>query len=289
MMRTPMAELWSVAAWIGLVVGVILVVAPQASAQIFEMDRIPTISEVPEAFVGTWHWTTPRQDCGNTRDSYGDLVNREDGTLCQWPIADLERVLNGRGRAWRAFTLDGADELISPRWSCAQSSLGTALTEVVYERSFYKTPDSLIQHYEHSNWIREIWMDGRSHPPLMWQYSHGHPIGWMEGDTLVVETTNFTWDPDGYDDHSHMARSHLARWTERYRLIGDRDHMEIAITVYDPMFLREEFTFVGEYERTDEPLIGTWDCDPESAINELFQTTINPYPDDPTPELYLNR
>ena len=37
MMRTPMAELWSVAAWIGLVVGVILVVAPQASAQIFEM------------------------------------------------------------------------------------------------------------------------------------------------------------------------------------------------------------------------------------------------------------
>ena len=65
--------------------------------------------------------------------------------------------------------------------------------------------------------------------------------------------------------------------------------MEIAITVYDPMFLREEFTFVGEYERIDESLIGTWDCDPESAINELFQTTINPYPDDPTPELYLNR
>src|SRR5688572_29104614 len=149
---------------------------PNAAAQeeysTFDISRIPTISEVPDDFVGIWAWDTPRQSCGATVDSYGETVNREDGTLCQWPIDQIEKIMNGRGRAWRQFTLNGGDEVVSPRWSCGQASLGTNLTEG-YLRAFYKNPDALLMHFEHSQWIRSVWTDGRKHPPIAYSFSHG--------------------------------------------------------------------------------------------------------------------
>jgi hypothetical protein len=282
-----------------VIVSVILIVgmtfgAVRAPAQVFDLTRIPTISEVPQSFVGTWDWATPRQSCGSGTDSYGNPLvagigqggtAEEPAPLCQWPIDQLEAVMNGRGRAWMEFI--NGDDAVSPRWTCQMASLGTQLTEG-YLRTFSKRPDALVMHFEQGNWVREVWMDGRAHPPAAVSFSHGHPVGWMEGDTLVVETTNFTWDPDGYDDHSHVARSHMATWTERYSLI-DADTMELAITVKDPLFLREPFTFVGSLERTEQEMIGTWDCDPESAVRELYQTFRNPYPDDTTTDYYLSQ
>ena len=100
----------------------VVVSGATALAQIHDLSRIPTISPVPNDFVGNWDWTTPRQSCGTSRDSYGQPVTfdgKDDGrVVCQWPIDRLEKVLNGRGRAWRTFTLNGADDAISPRWTC---------------------------------------------------------------------------------------------------------------------------------------------------------------------------
>src|SRR5687767_5174923 len=90
--------------------------ATGSSGQIYNLDRIPTISPVPNEMVGTWDWATPRQSCGSTKDSYGQagtFDGKEGGrALCQWPIDRLEKIMNGRGRAWRQFTLNGADDAI---------------------------------------------------------------------------------------------------------------------------------------------------------------------------------
>lgn len=260
-------------------------------AQIHDLSRIPTVSPVPNDFVGNWDWATPRQSCGSTRDPYGQPVTfngREEGrVVCQWPIDRLEKVLNGRGRAWRQFTLNGADDAISPRWTCVAAGLGTVLTEG-YVRAFYKRADAVVMHFDQSNWFRPVYTDGRKHPPATEAYYHGHALGWMEGKTFVVDTTNLTWDPDGYDDHSHIARSHMAKFVERYTL-KDNETMELAITVTDPLFLKEPFTFVGTLKRTKEPLVATWDCDPEVAVTELYQTMTSPYPDDTTPAKFGGR
>ena len=267
---------------VAFLAAVVMTGATDASAQVFDLDRIPTISDVPFAFVGTWDWRTGRQSCGTRLDSYGSpriLPGAPGEFLCQWPADQLEAMLNGRGRAWLEFSQ--GDDAISPKWACAKASLGTVLTEG-YLRTFSKRPDALVMHYEQSNWWRWIWMDGRKHPPASELYSHGHSLGWMDGDTFVVETTNLTWDPDGYDDLSHIARSHLARFTERYTLTGI-DTMELEITVEDPLFLKAPFVFTGMLERTDEDPIETWDCDPEAGLTELYQTFNNPYPDDTTP------
>ena len=244
------------------------------------------ISAVPQQFVGTWLWTTGRQYCGpDIIDSYGNNVDKTAGRpFCQWPAEEIIKRMNGRGRAWMQFTR--GDDAISPKYSCVAGGLGTALTEGGYLRTFEKRADAFVMHFEQSNWWRWIWMDGRQHPPPTDVSYTGHAIGWLDGKTLVVETTNLTWDPDGYDDHSHIARSHMAKFTERHTM-KDNDNMELSITVDDPMFLKEPVTFVGNLRRTTQQHPGVWDCDPQVALKELYETYKNPYPDDTLPERLL--
>lgn len=260
---------------------VIVAGATDLSAQ-FANPRTPTVSPVPQAFVGTWDWNTPRQSCGSVVDSYGKLIN--DGRpWCQWPIDQLEKVMNGRARVWeKTFSPDDA---LSMRWTCVGGGLGVVLTEG-YLRTFSKTANAFIMDWEQSNWRRYIYTDGRKHAPPTDLFYHGDSVGWMEGDTFVVETTNLTWDPDGYDDQAHIPRSHMSKITERYKL-KDIDAMELAITVEDPLFLKEPFTFVGALKRTRQAPLGSWDCDPDVAAKELYETFKNPYPDDTTAEKYF--
>ncbi len=63
--------------------------------------------------------------------------------------------------------------------------------------------------------------------------------------------------------------------------------MEQTLTVDDPLFLKEPVTFVGVLKRTKEQVADAWDCDPVVAVRELYSTFKNPYPDDKTPEKFL--
>ena len=269
----------------GTAVFVALVASSTETVAQIRNERQPTVSPLPQDFVGNWIWSTGRQDCGSVRDSYGQPLTLFGGPLCQWPIGEVEKVLNGRGRTWlKTFS---HDEAMSPKWTCVAPSLGTDLTEH-YVRSIQKRANSVLMIWEKDTRVRRIYTDGRPHPPATEAFYHGHPVGWMEGETFVVETTNLTFNTDGFDDLGHMATSHLATFTERYTL-KDWDNMELAITVDDPVFLREPFTFVGNLKRTQEAPIssGVWDCDPEVAAAELYLTFQNPYPDDTTAEKYF--
>ena len=46
-------------------------------------------------------------------------------------------------------------------------------------------------------------LDGRRTSARRGLFQHGHTLGLWEGDDVVAETTNFTFDPDGIDDHLH--------------------------------------------------------------------------------------
>jgi hypothetical protein len=59
-------------------------------------------------------------------------------------------------------------------------------------RNMVQTKDLIVIVYEANAGIRQIFMDGRPAPsddPQPWWF--GYSRGWWEGDTLVVETTNF--------------------------------------------------------------------------------------------------
>jgi hypothetical protein len=95
-------------------------------------------------------------------------------------------------------------------------------------------PKEILMFYEYDHTVRQIFMDGRSHPSDITPTYLGHSIGKWEGDTLVVDTVGFndkTWlDRDG---HPHSDQLHV---TERFHRV-DRDTMQIDITMEDPKAL----------------------------------------------------
>ena len=69
---------------------------------------------------------------------------------------------------------------------------------------------------------RTVWMNGTGPTPMPGQlFQHGFSRGHFDGNDLVIETDHFTFDPDGLDDHLHMASSVRKKITERYQLIDN--------------------------------------------------------------------
>jgi hypothetical protein len=219
-------------------------------------------------FIGNWtrDRSVPRGDCGGAKDERGNPI--ED---CSTPMGKLP--MNDRARAWLKYY----DELQSPALNeCAAITVPNLLGDVRPFGISFKT-DSVIINYEQMNIIRQIWMDGRRHPPATDLFQQGHAIGRWEGNELVVETTNFTFDPEGIDDHYHFPSSVRKKVTERYR-IAKPDLMTITITLDDPVFMTKPYTYVHQWTRLNKPLVGWWECDPEVTRTEMRLTAPVKYP-----------
>lgn len=92
-------------------------------------------------------------------------------------------------------------------------------------------PNRVFVHYEWDHWPRDIWMDGRAHPPSQLPTWMGHSTGKWDGDTLVVDSVGFndlTWLTT--NGHPHSESLHMV---ERYRRVN-HDTMELQITFEDP-------------------------------------------------------
>jgi hypothetical protein len=92
---------------------------------------------------------------------------------------------------------------------------------------------------------RHIPLDERSHLPDHIRQWRGHSVGRWEGDTLVVDTTNFTNKTDfrGSRDNLHLI--------ERYTRKGP-DYIEYRVTVQDPTTFTAPWTFDLPLEKADE-------------------------------------
>jgi len=211
-----------------------------------------------------------RGNCGGWSGEAGEkLLN------CQIPADQLP--LNARGIAWMQFQ----DHRLSPTLNdCAPGVIPRLLGDNCRWFLSGLTGEVMINYAYGRGWIRHISMDGRAHPRAEDLFQHGHSIGHWEGNDLVVETTNFTFDPDGIDDHLHMASSVLKKVTERYHLMDDNT-MRMIITIEDPVFLTRPFTYaLVVYKRPGGLQPGWWQCDPEAARGETESGYPgNKYPD----------
>jgi hypothetical protein len=219
-------------------------------------------------FIGNWERdeSTSRGDCGGYTDGRGNPLSN-----CSTPIGQLP--MNDRAKAWLAYF----DELQSPTLNeCSAITVPNLLGDVRPFNIGFKT-DRVIINYEQMNIIREIWIDGRGHPPVTDLFHQGHAIGRWEGRELVVETTNFTFDPDGIDDHLHFPSSVRKKVIERYTLLNP-DLIRITITIEDPVFLTRPFTYTHQWKRYNQPLVGWWECDPDITRSEMELTAPVKYP-----------
>ncbi len=95
-----------------------------------------------------------------------------------------------------------------------------------------QTPDNVAIQMEKIHDVRMIPLDGRAHvSPAIRQYL-GDSRGRWEGDTLVVETTNFPASGSPMGGYFRYSDEHL-RLTERFTRVSD-DTLRYEFTVDDP-------------------------------------------------------
>jgi hypothetical protein len=102
---------------------------------------------------------------------------------------------------------------------------------------------SILQEMIHDS--RIVPMDGRPHLPSTVRQLHGDPRGHWEGDTLVVETTNFI---NGYQGSTPNVKL-IEKYTR-----PEPNYINWSITVVDPDTWVQPWTFMVRLKHVDEQL-----------------------------------
>ena len=110
-----------------------------------------------------------------------------------------------------------------------------------------QTPDHVVILYEMMRETRVIPLDGRPHLPAGVRLWHGDSRGRWEGDTLVVETTNFSPKND------FRGAAGGLRLVERFTRV-DADTIDHRVTIADPATFLRSWTVAVPLRRTDAPM-----------------------------------
>jgi hypothetical protein len=108
-----------------------------------------------------------------------------------------------------------------------------------------QSPETVVILQEMIHDARIVPMDGRPHLPSTVRQLHGDPRGHWEGDTLVVETTNFL---NGFQGSTPNVRV-----TERYTRASE-DFINWELTVNDPDTWTQPWTFMIRLKKADGQL-----------------------------------
>ena len=110
-----------------------------------------------------------------------------------------------------------------------------------------QTPDHVVILYEMMREARVIPLDGRPHLPAAVRLWHGDSRGRWEGDTLVVETANFSPKNDFRGAGAGL------RLVERFTRV-DADTIDHQVTISDPTTFTRAWTAAIPLRRTDAPM-----------------------------------
>jgi hypothetical protein len=99
--------------------------------------------------------------------------------------------------------------------------------------------------YEEFARFRQIFTDGRGHPPVTGPAWLGYSIGKWEGDWFVVDTRGFN-DKSWLDD-SGRPHTEALHTIERFRR-KDFGHMDVEVTIDDPQAYTRPWAFPMQFE-----------------------------------------
>ncbi len=105
--------------------------------------------------------------------------------------------------------------------------------------------DAVVLQQEMIHDARIVPTNRRPHLPTSVRQLHGDPVGWWDGDTLVVETTNF--------EEGFMESTPDVKLTERYRRVS-ADYINWSLTVEDPKQWTRPWTMMIRLKKTDDPI-----------------------------------
>ena len=120
----------------------------------------------------------------------------------------------------------------------------------------FQTPEYVVILNEMVHDARVIPLDGRAHLPADLRQWMGDSRGRWDGDTLIVETTNFTDKTTSFSPEitSGIGSGETLHLTERFTRI-DGDTLLYGYTVDDPVTFMQRFSVELPMTTTDWPLI----------------------------------
>jgi hypothetical protein len=134
--------------------------------------------------------------------------------------------------------------------SISERCITFGVPRVQAELSYFditQSRDAVVLRMERIHDPRIVWLDGRPHLGNKIRNVLGDSRGHWEGDTLVVETTNFSPQNDFYGSHENL---HL---TERFRL-DSQDQLRYEFTAADDTTWVRPWTVMIPLQRSRAPI-----------------------------------
>ncbi len=175
------------------------------------------------------------------------IIDPEDGRIPPFTAAAQQRRANQA--AARRRGVEGPEDLNQIErcltYGIPRLTGNTAAGPLGYYQ-FVQTPRSILLYQEEIHEVRVIHMDG-PHPPKEMQFWNGDSRGRWDGQTLVVDTTNFSPKTD------FMSASDQLHLIERFTRVA-ADRLDYQITVDDPTTWTKPWTAVIRLKPTSELL-----------------------------------
>ena len=183
----------------------------------------------------------------------------EVGDYAGLPITDAERL---RGDTWDASLLTLPEHQCKPH----PSTYGfRGVGNLRITPAYNDTTQQMLKLNTHIQWQeqeREIWMDGRPHPPDFaahtWQ---GFSTGEWDGNVLVVKTTHLK---AGWIRRNGLALSDKATMTERF--IRHGNYLTHIYMIEDPYYLTEPLIKTNGFQLTDQVTMAPYPCSPAVEV-----------------------
>ena len=159
-----------------------------------------------------------------------------------------------RGRVERIRKMEHPEDLGLQDQCLTFLSSGPPLLPYTYNSNYQivQTDQLILVHAEMLPEARLIYLDGRPHPPQSVRLWTGHSVGRWEGNTLIVDTTNFN-DGRGFygDAGGNFVWDRNLHLIERFRLM-DRDTLLYQFEIHNPTAYTRPWKGELTMTRTDQ-------------------------------------
>jgi hypothetical protein len=143
--------------------------------------------------------------------------------------------------------------------------------------SITREGDRVVLRHEWMDVVRTVYLNVKEHPANGPRTSLGHSIGHFEGDTLVIETANYSAgvlnqyvEEAGKPTRGLLHSADLTS-VERLSLDAERQRLVVEIALKDPTFFTRDFDVSRQEYAPSDLKLEPFKCSPEGVTGTIKQ------------------
>jgi hypothetical protein len=228
----------------------------EAAARNEAIGRALATPAPPQAFLQPF-WN----EYGSAPGLTSLIVDPENGRLPELTADGARRAREWQTKAATNYSYAGPQDMRPYDRCITRGVLGSAFPNVYSTgMQIHQAPGVVIIRHEMIHEARVIPLDGRPHLPTAIQSYMGDPRGRWEGETLVVETTNFNGKTGSYARNGDGNPTTTAlRLVERFRLT-DIHTLQYEVRVEDPQTFVRPWTVAFPLRRDERYVLYEYAC-----------------------------